>query len=762
MALSRTWYVWVPMVFAVGTAVLPMVFARDDRPEDRMGGYDLEAIALEPIAQEAGAMPVPSAAAPAPVTLIAGAIGQVALARRAQSDPVRYRWVAPAGVERIRFALDEPSLAVAAYTLDSRLVSGIPTGAVAFAVRPGDQYWIEVRPTATPTASAVLRWRPEERANTVRNDDVANADPIVGVETDSHFAFIDPNRATVEPGEPAATGVRTAWWAWTAPSSIRYAWQVTAMIPHPLALAVLSDGEEMTIVDRSVGNGEQHLVFDATAGTRYLIAAGVRATDAVAAIPAGPVVFAWGPTPTNDDQGLAATLTGAAGSTSGSTEFATMQPGEQAEPHGDASVWWRWRAPHTQWYRFTLDDVSAGAIAVYGTRNGQAAGAPIAISRATPTPFAVFEAVGGEHYAIRVAHDALSVERHFTLSWGRDVRPGWLRFSGATATRGTPARIAFNDSGDEMYVATESGLAVYDRDASGQLSYRQTLAGVDRGTRLFWDAETSSLIAVSCNALRRFPASRSGSGLTAPRMIAGRIPCTSRQLADATLLRDATGTYVHFAGPLGIATFRFNRDRSVMAFTRGTPVEGMVTAALGAGDAFLYAATTDGLRVFARDRNTGALTARGHMRVTDANDAAPIRILKGDAKGRFLFALTYDRRVRAYSLTDAHLPELVAESPPIKGGIRHRQSAPCSFIDIRADDSTADVVCADLASSVRLLTDPPAMRWEEVLHRGGVDAFGTSLPRFRFDQGVAVSPDDRHIYAAQPGQLLVFERTGQS
>ncbi|MCY3811971.1 MAG: hypothetical protein OXH15_09265 [Gammaproteobacteria bacterium] len=632
--------------------------------------------------------------------------------------------------------------------------------------------------TAIPSGvGEALRWRPDDGARAFRNDDVADADPIAGAETGSHFGFLDPNAATVQPREPSAS-----WWAWAAPSSVRYAWQVTAMIPHPLAVAVFSDDAEMTLIDRSAANrhGVQQLVFDAIAGTRYLIAAGVHASDAAARIPAGPIVFAWGPTPANDDRGLAAPLTGASGRAAGSTEFATTQPGEQTEPGGSASVWWRWRAPRTQWYRFALDDAHAGTIAVYRSRNGGFGGPPLAVSRATPTPVAVFKASAGESYAIRVAHDLLSVERRFTLAWDHDAPPAWLRFAVAAADFDTPGtqiaargRIAFNGDGDEMYVATETGLAVYDRGPSGQLSYRRTLAGVDRDTRLFWDAEAMSLIAVSCDALRKFPASASGRGLTAPQTIAGRIPCTSRQLAAATLLRDATGSFIHFAGPLGIATLRFNRDRSAIAFMRGTPVEGLVAAALGAHDLFLYAATEDGLRVFARDRNTGVLTARGHVQSTDADDAAPIRLLKTDAKGRYLYALTEDRRLGAYGLTVPDMPVLIAETPPLDGvagtrrgfvpipGTRHRH-APCRFMDIRADSMTADVVCAGMAFSARLLPNRRAMRWEDVLHPGGGDAFGNSLPHFRLGQGIAVSPDDHHIYATQPGQLLVFERTGRS
>lgn len=160
----------------------------------------------------------------------------------------------------------------------SSKATAIPSG-IAIAAAPGE----------------ALRWRPGGATRAVRNDDIADADPIAGAETGSHFGFIDPNAATVEPREPSASGARTAWWAWTAPSSVRYTWQVTAMVPA-LALAVFSDDAEMTLVHRSAANrhGVQQLVFDAIAGTRYLIAAGVHASDAVAAIPAGPILFAWG------------------------------------------------------------------------------------------------------------------------------------------------------------------------------------------------------------------------------------------------------------------------------------------------------------------------------------------------------------------------------------------------------------------------------------------------------------------------------------
>ena len=784
MARVRIWNLLVPT--AVGLwAVVQVGLAPDGSPRDRgipALGQDRQAAPGETFPS----LGESADARAAPVGQITGTAGQALSDGGDSRRPARFRWVAPVGVERVRFQVSEPWLAVAAHAMDSRLVSGVPANAVAFPVLAGVEYSIEVRGNGTTGGSAVLQWHPDDGAGRVRNDDVVDADPIAGTGTGSHFAFIDPDAATVEPREPAATGVRTAWWAWTAPSSVRYAWQATAMIPHPLTLAVFSDGEQITLVGSGVATrrGVGQLVFDAVAGTRYLVAAGVDASDDVAAVPAGPIMFAWGPTPANDDRDRAAPLTGASGSASGSTEFATTQPGEQGGLGGDASVWWRWRAPQTRWYRFALDDAGAGAIAVYPTRTGEAIGPPLAISRATPMPAAVFEATAGDTYAIRVGHDPMGVERRFTLSWDYDAPPAWLRFGGPAtdldvsgerfAAPGGADRIAFNDAGDEMYVATEAGLAVYDRAASGLLGHRRTIAGVDGATRLFWDVQTRSLIAASCGALRKFPAAASGRGLTVPRSIAGRIPCVRRELAASPLLRDATGSFIHLAGPLGIATLRFDRDRSSLAFMRGTPVEGVVAAAaLGADDAYLYAATEDGLRVFARDRNTGVLTAQGMVPPTEATGAAPIRLLEADAGGRYLYALTHHRRVRAYGLADPAMPVLVAETPPFPArrmrpgfaaplpGARHQQ-APCSFMGIRGDSATADVVCTDMAFSARLLSGGHAMRREEILYPGGRDGFGRSLPHFRLGQGVSVSPDERHIYAMQRGQLLVFERTSRS
>ena len=40
---------------------------------------------------------------------------------------------------------------------------------------------------------------PDDSVRRVRNDDVADADAIAGIEADSRFGSIDPNAATVEP-----------------------------------------------------------------------------------------------------------------------------------------------------------------------------------------------------------------------------------------------------------------------------------------------------------------------------------------------------------------------------------------------------------------------------------------------------------------------------------------------------------------------------------------------------------------------------------
>ena len=703
-----------------------------------------------------------------------------------------YRWTAPADGD-FSFRVDRRYLKVAVFSGDDvgelRLVSGAPGQMVVFPAGAGVDYTVVVAADSAYTSGSdyILSWGPGQRAG--GNDDMASAQPMVAAPAFFHFALVDFGATTVEPGEPPESGVRTAWWTWTAPFTSRYTWRAAALFDETLALAIFEVGDALVPLGESSGDlqTEQLVSFDATAGKQYLISAGLPTDQALVDTVAGLIIFEWGPSPANDDLATAAALAGTAGMVTGSNQFATVERGEQVGLLGDSSVWWTWDIPETRWYRIALNDPTrSGVVAVYEVLgDGGLGNEPVAVSRQLPDPILVFRAEVGERYAIRVGSGPGSAGTEFALTWEPNGSPAWLRYAGSIADGdvdpggnilelGSPDSIAFNGDGSQLYVATESGLQVYQRRAgTGALTHLQTLEGIDERTRLFWDAHTSSVIAAACTALHKFAASEAGTGLEPATPVAGAIPCFGDRLAQGSVVRDSSGTFVHFVSPIGIATLRFNEDRTELAFVAGVPVFGIAAAEMGTTEEFLYGAADEGLHVFARDPDTGALAHVGTVRENPPSRLAPVRLLTTEPTGRYLFGVTIERSVAAFDLADPSTPVFVVQSEPVEqdplgedsiiflpGDQVLFGSPDCSFAAMRQNTMTVDVMCQNLAMSRRLLPRIPAMRQEELLHAGGVDAFHNNLPFFSFSSGIAASPDGGHIYVSAPRGIMIFERAG--
>ena len=703
-----------------------------------------------------------------------------------------YRWTAPADGD-VSFHVDRRYLKVAVFSGDDvgdlRLVSGAPGQMAVFPAGAGIDYTVVVGADSAYTSGSdyTLSWGPGQRAG--GNDDMARAQPMLGAPAFFHFALADFSATTVEPGEPPESGVRTAWWTWTAPFTSRYTWRAAALFDETLALAIFEVNDALVPLGESSGHlqTEQLVSFDATAGKQYLISAGLPTDQALVNTSAGPISFEWGPSPGNDDLATAAALAGSAGTVIGSNQFATVERGEQVGLLGDSSVWWTWDIPETHWYRIALNDPSrSGVVAVYKVLgDGGLGNEPVAVSRELPDPILVFRAEVGERYAIRVGSGAGSAGNAFGLSWQPNGSPAWLRYAGSIADGdvdpsgnilelGSPDSITFNGDGSQLYVATESGLQVYQRHAgTGALTHLQTLEGVDERTLLFWDAHTSSVIAAGCTALQKFAATDAGAGLEPATPVAGAIPCLGDRLAEGSVLRDSSGTFVHFISPVGIATLSFNEDRTELAFVGGVPVFGISAAEMGTSEEFLYGAADEGLHVFARDPGTGALAHVGTVRENPPSGLAPVRLLTTEPSGRYLFGVTVERSVAAFDLADPAVPAFVVQSEPVEqdslltgtivflpDGLDPFASPDCSFAATRQNTMTVDVMCREVAMSRRLFPAVPAMRQEELLRTGGVDAFHNNLPLFSISSGIAASPDGGHIYASAPRGIMIFERAG--
>ena len=443
---------------------------------------------------------------------------------------VWYRWTAPEdGAWQFRSGERDSRVLVFTgnYVAALRLVSDYPSRSARLRVQAGAEYRVAVAErSAFETGRAfTLHWEKYERD--AGADDLANATELTGATGSERVSVGD----SVEPGEPAQTGVRTNWWVWTAPSSGRFAWRLSDTVFTEIKVAVFA-ADAVDTVDTEVtpslaamqllaSTGPEvtgtELAFDAVGNRRYWISVGFHAGDyASYGFSGGSAVLQWGETPANDSLAQAIALEGSSGSTTFANRFGTLDPGERNGILGDSSLWWSFTPENAGWYRFSLDGTTSATLAVYSVRGAgldglqlvarshgdwQAPGADDVIA-------AVFDADAGQHYLIRVGQRGNHADEDSTLSWEETDAPTWLRYAGrldASAlglgeprSHAVPA-LAFEDRGTVLYLATSQGIHTLARDAANGTLAQAQVFDMKEPKALLWDRHRIKLYAfVGC------------------------------------------------------------------------------------------------------------------------------------------------------------------------------------------------------------------------------------------------------------------------
>ena len=456
-----------------------------------------------------------------------------------------YRWTAPADAGyRFRtwmrfedggtyWGSDLPkALVFVGAALESlRLVSPNIPNDRPFVVHAGSEYRIAV---ATPDADGggapyVLEWSP--RDVWADNDSFAEADALAGTASGRAEVFVD-SQATVEPGEPEETGVRTRWWAWEAPSEGRYTWR---HVPERATRAwrqlrvrafAGSSLEDLSLVGTAHPSGD--FTVDVGAGEKLHLVAGFPAngSDAFTTSYASGELT-WGPTPVNDTIAAASFLDREYGAVSGSNRFATTDEGARLDVVGRQAVWWTFEAPADGWYRFSADgEGGPWSVTVHDGDRGDL----VASSRWQGTPDdgtnVLFYATAGSRHAISVGVHGGGTAGEFTLRWDSAEAPAWLRYSGRLSdgdhdASGQPVEIrmagelAFAD--EALYLASGLGLSVFERDPeSGGLTFVRLVDDYLEHASLAYDGARSRLLAHDCGNWRSFRIESGGHAIEAP------------------------------------------------------------------------------------------------------------------------------------------------------------------------------------------------------------------------------------------------------
>ena len=728
------------------------------------------------------------------------------------ASSVWYRWTAPSSGD-YHFSVNRASQLVAAFEGDgmsaARMVSGIPAqgpeDGIVFPATEGVEYRIGV---ATGSAywsgtEFELSWAPGAR-EFPGNDDVAGASPTFGGFAFSSVAF---NDMTVEHGEPAASGVRTAWWSWQAPEDGRYTWLVQRLAGFfndeaPLQMAVFAGEEvgalEVVAMDAGDETMELQMAFDARADVAYRVALGLPGNVAHVPLPTATLLMQWGPTPENDDFANAAPLAGMSGSVSGSNEFATSEKGEQTGGLGDSSLWWTFEPEESGWIRFELDGPRGSKLAIY--RIGADGGMHLVrTSQDLGTLAATIHAEAGVRYVIRLGSyhfDASGsgggLRGDFELSWGPSDPPALLRFvdsvadgtiagDGSVVDLDTLGAQAFNADGTELYVASEAGILVFDRDsATGKVDLVDTLEDYpvvegffDPPTQMIWDEAGAALLVAGCDDWLKFTAAEDG-GIEHAGSIDGA-PCP---IGDVLI----EGDFVHHVmTPWMIETFRFDEGHDALNSSGLNMIPDVASAAMTADGENIYAIADDdgdySLIAIERDAETGDLrisTIIEDGSVTGGEDGVEVDGLSDvrglDVHGSHLFISVNSADTLVFDLADRANPMFLGNQSSFRGGF-----GVCRDPLARPDVSAVDVACAGGEYFTVQVGADGSVFGSDLARGNRTDSFGNAVPDNDDILSFGGSPDGRHLYVAGSvffiefdpeigfvfgyrDQLLVFER----
>ena len=673
-----------------------------------------------------------------------------------------YRWTAPEDGSW-NFKIDtDYILRMAAFTgtevANLRLVSGLPTRTATFKARSGDEYWIAVasRDANVSGGSYGMSW---EKVFWLP-------------EPGDHFAQVDISRGfftlgshTVEPGEPEASGVRTRWWSWTAPGTGRFTWKLSSFWSELTVAAFAGDTLENLELVGSTGSDvtSREFSFVAMEDERYWLSVGWPAGDYNAyTSPSASGRLVRGLTPLNDELEGAIALGSTRGLSSASNAYATTAAGELKDQLGHSTLWWTYEAPTAGWYEFYTMAITGTeqALIVYEI---DANGSLREIDRSRGGKV-VFRAEPGKQYAIRASSVDGSYGRSMKLYWKPVGAQAWLRYLGSFAdtedTQGNAVQLidagslAFVEDGSDLFTVSPAGLTVFERDsATGNLTNGESIDDDLAGSFLVHDPKRDRLIANRCETWRVFVELDGtdpieGSDLT---VVGDPASCGRR------LLLDPEGTFLYRIVPeMGIEGFSIGDDG--LSYEETTQIAGIKDAAIAQNGDYVYAVYLDGnssVRTFRRNQENGSLRQEGEnwgfWGIQDMDTLA-----LADNKHLFLirksngFTGMYDVQNGAPS------KGAIGKSLLHSAELSQHLARPFQFATGRSSTPMVDVFGTSVAAGIDFQHGEI-----DLLANGQQDRFGNQVPLFGAPNGLASSPDGRHVYVSsyQHG-IVAFERVG--
>lgn len=661
-----------------------------------------------------------------------------------------------------------------------RLVSRYPKSSSIFPVRAGDQYQVAVASWSSEGATGPYRLRRTPRTgflDLVENDEVANGESIGNGSTGAVWVEVG-DKATVSPGEPEHTGVRTRWWAWEASAAGRYTWRFEHPSDIQLSAFGGSDSVNLELIGGILPQTADAIVLEAEQGQRFHIAAGL-ASGSVEAFDAQRTgaTLIWGRTPENDEVAGAINLAGAAGSASGSNLFATSPQGEHTASLGRSTLWWRYEAQQSGWMRVNVGGPGGPwALAVH--RDGHANAGPelIRTSRWRPDTEpreVLFFAEAGAVYFVSVGSEGSGSGGEFELSWAESDPPTWLRYAGGLAPDGVDAAgrtlslgdsgaLAFN--GPALYLGARSGLHVFERDPhGGALTLHQVLAGDFRSRAMVWDHRRGRLVVEgqSCREWRQLAPFDGGFRLAERQEIVVEAADCQDDTGLDTVFSDSSGSSLYRFGSDSFEVFAVDPDGAIRWVEGDQLSPANRTGLISRDDRYVYSLSFSTLITFQRDTGTGELTPVHRAALRSSGNTVRSIALSDD--GRYLVAVGRGGNpTEVFALEDPARPQaLYRLSPfwtsPVSRHVTSRKG--CQPAPGRVESLSFDVICNQIAYSVKWRPSDSVLLGTDFSSYWQADRYNNAVPFIGTPASIAVSPDWRHIYVSSHAERGIFKNS---
>ena len=616
---------------------------------------------------------------------------------------------------------------------------------------------------------------------------------------------------TVEPGEPAASGVGSRWWKWTAPSSGSYTF-VSDGVAGDFA-SVFSGSSLADLV--LLGSGLEFVV-SVEEGTEYHIAVGRSATEMYidylfTGIPGSDV--GWGPTPVNDSRTNAMALEGGTGTASFTHAFATMEASDGLRFGMTNSLWWEWTAAESGWVQFATDSNPAlpsffrdvdSIILVYDPATGRRMGTSDRSYQLNGNAEITFYADAGTAYSIQTVlrHQGSSDPMAETsISWGPADAPPYSRYVGQyrdadadpsqeVAALENPTSITTNEGGGKIFVNAARGLVIFDAVAvdtmptmTGEMAYVDGTGADAKGlddALLYWDNTMDVLYAIAPDAI--WVAHYDDDPAHFDQCAATEVSFDS--ISDAFTTTDGNFLYVlgleklpddvephPFFGPFpGYLVAIYSRAADdACGLTHSQTIgedsiaslEAAISFVASADGSHVYLASDDGVVALSRNATTGSLTEVGFspafLRDGFSSWWWESEAVLAPLTQNVLFITAEDSpTVAAYSLADPANPVLIDSTVNyyLRAGNLTFETSPffrfgCRQIGAHATAAAVDFMCRG-ELLVAELQESGQVWLMDAMYADGHDRFGRELADVPF------APDGMKTVGARPLSQNLF------